>query len=158
MNGDSLEAALSGAECVISALGTKLSRKPTTLLSHGTRNLVSAMRHQGVGRVICVTGIGAGDSKGHGGWLYDRIIQPLLLNEIYKDKTRQEQVVRDSGLDWVIVRPAQLTNGPATGSYRVQTEMINFTSTKISRADVAEFLLAQVSQNTYLGKAPVITY
>src|SRR5436305_1164889 len=82
--------AVAGHDVVISSLGSKLSRKPTTLLSDGTRNVVGAMKAAGVPRLICITGIGAGDSRGHGGFLYDRLILPLLLAEIYEDKTRQE--------------------------------------------------------------------
>ena len=118
MDISSLKSALNGQQAVISAFGTKLIRKPTTLLSDATRNLVEAMNDGGVKRLICVTGIGAGDSKGHGGFLYDNILEPFLLHEIYEDKTRQEEVIRKSSLDWVIARPAILTNGPATGNYR----------------------------------------
>src|SRR5664279_3132759 len=75
----SMAAAVAGQDAVISSLGTKLSRKPTTLLSEGTRNLVAAMNEAAVRRLVCITGMGAGDSKGHGGFFYDRIILPLLL-------------------------------------------------------------------------------
>jgi uncharacterized protein YbjT (DUF2867 family) len=92
----SLADAMRGQGGVISSLGSKISFKPMTLLSDGTRNLVDAMRAAGVRRLVCITGIGAGDSKGHGGFVYDRIIQPFILNEVYKDKTRQETVVRNS--------------------------------------------------------------
>lgn len=153
----SVDAAVADQEVVISVLGTPLSRKPTTLLSDGTRNVVEAMKRKGVNRLLCVTGIGAGDSRGHGGWLYDHVVQPFLLREIYRDKTRQESIVRESGLQWVIVRPAQLTDGPATDHYRVLTELDGVAARRISRADTAEFLLQQVASNQYLGKAPVIT-
>jgi putative NADH-flavin reductase len=118
---DSLQAALSGQQAVISSLGSKLSRKPTTLLSEGSKNIIKAMQAHNVRRLICITGNGAGDSKEHGGFVYDRIILPLLLREIYNDKDRQEAVIRNSNLDWIIVRPAQLTNGVATGNYQVFT-------------------------------------
>ena len=154
---ESLDAAVDGQDCVISALGSKLSLRRVTLLSDGTRNLVAAMQRHKVPRLLCVTGIGAGDSQGHGGWVYDHLIQPLLLWEVYRDKTRQEQVVRTSGLAWVIVRPAMLTDGPATGKYRAVTQMAGLTASKISRADVAAFLLRQVASDEFVGKAPVIT-
>jgi putative NADH-flavin reductase len=120
---------------------------------------VDAMRGAGVRRLICITGIGAGDSKGHGGFVYDRIIQPLLLNEVYKDKTRQETVVRESGLDWTIVRPAQLTNGQArgAGAYRVLSDMTGVTATKIARKDVAAFTVDLVTGQKHLHQAVLIT-
>ena len=118
---DSLVAALDGVSVVVSVLGTPLILRPVTLLSEGTRHLVDAMQRQGVSRLLCITGMGAGDSRGHGGFVYDWLILPTLLRQIYADKDRQERVVTDSGLDWTIVRPARLTHGPRTGQYRVIT-------------------------------------
>lgn len=149
---------VTGQDAVLCALGSKLSRKPTTLLSGGTKNLVGAMTSAGVRRLMCITGIGAGDSKGHGGFLYDHIIQPLLLSEIYKDKTRQEEVIRRSGLDWTIVRPAMLTNGPATGKFREIIDISGVTAKKISRSDVAAYVLRAVAAPQTVGTTVLITY
>jgi putative NADH-flavin reductase len=157
MDMDSLKSAVSGQQAVVSSLGTKLSRKPTTLLSDGTRNLVAAMRAAAVRRLVCITGIGAGDSRGHGGFLYDRIIQPLLLNEIYKDKTRQEAVVRESGLDWTLVRPAALTNSARTGRVKAYTNLDGITVGKISRADVAAFILSELENEKSVRSTFTIT-
>ena len=63
-------------------------------------------------RLIAVTGLGAGDSRGHGGFIYDAVVFPLLLKRVYDDKDVQERIVRSSGLDWTIVRPGLLTNRP----------------------------------------------
>src|ERR1017187_4190056 len=104
MDAASMVAAVAGQDAVISSLGAKLSRKPTTLFSEGTRNLVAAMNKAGVKRLVCITVIGAGDSRMHGGFLYDRLILPLLLKEIYNDKDRQEALICESKLDWTIVR------------------------------------------------------
>lgn len=159
LNGESLATALRGVDAVVSALGTPLQRKPVTLLSQGTRNMVQAMAQTGVSRLLCITGMGAGDSRGHGGFLYDRIILPLLLREIYLDKDRQEQVVRESGLAWTLIRPAFLTNGPLTGHYRclmqfVQGERMG----KIARADVAHFVVQELVQGKYCGQVANLTY
>lgn len=157
LNPDSLQAAMSDQQGVISSLGSKLSFKPMTLLSDGTKNLIQAMEQQGVRRFVCITGMGAGDSKGHGGFVYDKLILPLVLKEVYKDKDRQEAAIRDSNLDWIIVRPAQLTNGTATGNYRVFTDLNNVTGGKISRADTADFVLKQLSNDLYLHQTPLIS-
>jgi putative NADH-flavin reductase len=148
-----------GTDAIVCALGLSLaaSRKPTVLYSRGTENILDVMHEKGMKRLIAVTGIGAGDSRGHGGFFYDRIFQPLFLNEGYKDKTRQEELIRATKLDWVIVRPGMLTDGPETGVYRV----INggeYVAGKISRADVARFILQQLEQETYLRKAVVLSY
>lgn len=154
----SLKAAMTGIDVVISAYGLSLTRKPTTLLSEGTSNMVQAMRESQVSRFICVTGIGAGDSKGHGGFLFDRILQPLLLNEMYIDKTRQEEVIRESKLDWTIVRPAVLSNGDLTSSYRAATDLTGFSAKKISRKDAADFIINEITKYEFSKNAVSISY
>ncbi len=153
---NSLDAAVDGQQAVVSSLGLKLSTKPTTVLSEGTKNVIRSMEKHGVRRLVCITGVGAGDSKGHGGFFYDKIIFPLLLKNMYADKDRQEEEVRKSNLDWVIVRPGFLTDGPAKGNYRVITNLAGVTVGKISRADVAAFVLRQLTDDSYLRKTPLI--
>lgn len=162
LNPGSLQQALSEQEAVISSLGSGPTGpfKEMTLLSEGTRNVISAMQGQGVNRLVCITGIGAGESKGHGPWWYDWLVQPLLLRGVYVDKTRQEAVVRQSGLDWTLVRPGALTSGPAKGraAVRVFTDLNGVHAGFISRADVAAFCLRELTDGEYQGQAPVITY
>ena len=155
----SVEQAMAGQEAVICSLGLSLSasRKPTTVYSDGTRNLIAAMNKQGVHRLICITGVGSGDSRGHGGFFYDNIFLPLLLNEGYADKTRQEEIIKQSTLDWVIVRPGVLSNGQAKGHYRVMLDG-KYRIKGIARADVATFILEQLTSDTYLKKTPGISY
>jgi len=118
------------------------------------------MKARGVSRLICITGIGAGDSKGHGPWYYNWLIQPLMLRGVYEDKTRQEAVVRNSGLVWTLVRPSLLTNGAARGegAVRVLTDLAGVHASNISRADVAGFCLRELADGRYQRQAPVITY
>jgi hypothetical protein len=97
-----------------------------------------------VKRLIVVTGLGAGDSRGHGGLIYDAIVFPLLLKRVYDDKDVQEWIVRSSGLDWTIVRPGLLTDRPATGHYRV------LTASKDWRFDV---LVARMSRTSLSAKS-----
>ena len=152
----SVGAAVAGQDAVLSALGTR-SARPTTLFSESTNNLISAMDKHGVRRLVCITGIGAGESKGHVGFLYDRIMLPFVVKNIYEDKTRQEEAIKQSDLDWVIVRPARLTDEPAKGEYSVYLGG-SYTAKTISRADVAAFMLAQLTDDTYVRKTPVISY
>ena len=161
--GDILEAAqvreaLMGQEAVCLTIGVGVTLKPVTVFSRGTQNVLAAMEEHGVRRLICITGIGAGDSKGHGGFFYDRLINPLLLRTIYQDKDRQEALIRASGTEWTIVRPGFLTNGPLTGRYRVLTDLRGLTAGKISRADVAHFMLTELATDRYLGQTPLLTY
>ena len=158
---DSLQRALAGQEAVVCSLGTGATGpfKATTVLSGGTSHLIAAMRAQGVGRLVCITGLGAGDSKGHGPWWYNWLVQPLVLRGVYQDKTRQEAVVRGSGLDWTLVRPAMLTNAPAAGLEKIHayTDLAELHARAISRADVAAWCLRELTGREYRGQAPVIT-
>jgi hypothetical protein len=81
------------------------------------------MVRSGVHRLICISALGVGDSRGHGGFVFDRLFQPLLLRHAYKDKGRQEAAIRASSLHWVLVRPAMLTNDPARGSVRAFVDL-----------------------------------
>jgi putative NADH-flavin reductase len=109
-----------------------------------------------VKRLIAVTGLGAGDSRGHGNLLYDAIAFPLLLKRVYDDKDVQEWIIRSSGLDWTIVRPGLLANGPATGNYRVLTAPKDWRFGVVSRADVADFLVRQIDDRTLIGATPLL--
>jgi putative NADH-flavin reductase len=155
---NSLDLAVAGQDAVLSSLGTKSVFETVTIFSEGTTNLLKAMTKHDVRRLVCITGIGAGDSRGHGGFFYDRIILPIVLKRIYDDKDRQETLIRNSDRDWIIVRPGFLTNGPPTGSYRVLIDLTGVSVGRISRADVAAFMLAQLNSDRYLRQTPVVTY
>lgn len=154
-----LRRALDGRDAVISALGTPASPfKEVTFLSTATRALITAMKAEHVSRLVAITGIGAGDSIGHGGFLFDNVIFPLLLRKVYADKNRQEAVIREAGLDWTIVRPSILNNKPARGTTEALTDLSNYHGGGIAREDVAKFVLDQVTADTWLRKAPLITW
>ncbi len=156
---NALRDALRGQDAVVSALGTPASPfREVKLLSTATRALVTAMKAEQVARLVCITGMGAGDSAGHGGFLFDRLIFPLLLKNVYADKDRQEAVVRDSGLDWVLVRPSVLNDKPGRGAIRAITDLSDFHGGSISRQDVATFVLDQLQGNNWLHRSPLITW
>ena len=126
MAGDALEMAtvkraVTGVDVVTQSLGVsarpEVIFKLTRFFSDATRILVTAMEEAQVKRLICVTGFGAGDSRSRGGFVYN-VAFHLLLGRVYDDKDVQERIVRTSKLDWVIVRPVILTNGPKTNAYR----------------------------------------
>ncbi len=151
--------ALKGQDGVVSALGTPASPfREVTLLSTTTRALVNAMKAEHVSRLVCVTGIGAGDSAGHGGFLFDNVIFPLLLKKVYADKNRQEAIVRNSGLDWVLVRPSVLNDKNGRGTIRTLTDLSDFHGGTISREDVARFVLDQLRGDAWLHRSPLITW
>src|SRR4029077_12728546 len=135
--------------------GADLQRN-APVFGHHSHPLVNAMEARSVKRLICVTGLGAVDSRGHGGLLYDAVLW-LILGRIYADKDAQERIIRRSRLDWTIVRPTVLTNGPRTGAYRVLVDARDWRSGSISRADVADFLVRQINDSSLVRKTPVLT-
>jgi len=157
----SVERAVKGQDAVLSALGAKAIRRNTTI-SDGTRNIIKAMEKYEVKRFVFVSSISIGDSKPQQrqfGLLYRIIVFPLLLRNMFQDKEIQERYIRQSTLDWVIVRPAVLTNGPRTGAYRSEFSATDTSiKTKISRADVADFMLKQLKDDTYVHKTPSLSY
>jgi putative NADH-flavin reductase len=161
LNADDVRAALDGVDAVVVALGVPADRRmltgPITLFSESARVLVPAMADLGVRRLICVTGFGAGDSRA--------AIHPLqflpfqvILGKAYADKSAQERIVKESGLDWTLVRPGVLTNGRATGRYTIRKKPDEWRNGVISRADVAGFIVKALREPGWIGEAPVLTY
>jgi uncharacterized protein YbjT (DUF2867 family) len=150
--------ALDGCDAVVSSLGAGMGFRDVDLLTVATRGLVAAMTRTDVRRLICISALGVGDSRGHGGFIFDRLFKPLLLGPAYKDKDRQEAAIRASSLDWVVVRPGMLTNGPPRGRVRTTTDLAGVNGGKIARADVAQFVVEQLTSNTWLRRTPVILW
>ena len=150
----SVEAAVRGKGAVVVALGHKRWFGPSRILSDGTANILHAMEAHGVRRLVCETALGIGDSAGRLGLLYTLFVIPVILPFYFWDKTRQERLVASSKLDWVLVRPAALTNRARRGSVRHGAGVGSFVfSRSIPRADVAEFMLDQLVDDANLGTA-----
>ncbi len=150
----SVEAAVRGQDAVVSALGHKQFFRPTRTLSEGTRNVLRAMETHGVRRFVCETSLGIGASAGRMGLYYTFFVIPVILPFYFWDKTRQERLIAASNVDWVVVRPGALTDGAKRGGYRHGHIVGSLLWTvRISRADVADFMLNQMSDNAYLRTA-----
>jgi putative NADH-flavin reductase len=158
LNATAVQEAARGQDAVIYSLGRASHRSPTTMFSESTAILLQAMKAHGVRRLIAITGIGCGETKGHGGFLYDRLIFPFITRETYRDKDRQESMIRESGLDWTIVRPASFTDGQRRGNLRAETKLDGVTIKSISRADTAAFVLEQLSTDRFLRQSPLVGY
>ena len=152
-----VEAAVVGVDVVIQTLGVGLGElfRPIHLFSDATRILITAMKKQSIKRLICVTGFGAGDSRASISCL-QRLPFQVVFGRAYEDKTLQEQLIKESELDWTIVRPGVLTNGPQTGHYQILPEALQWRNGVISRANVADFLVKQIEDRASIGKAPVL--
>jgi putative NADH-flavin reductase len=159
MDPASLDAAMPGCEAVVCALGHKRWLGPSKILSEGTRNIVRAMEKHGVKRLVVETALGVNGSSGRLGLYYTLFTIPFILPFYWYDKGRQERVVIESSLDWVIVRPGQLTNGRKRGTYQHGSNVGSFIwSVSISRADTADFMLNQLGETPYLRQAPGVCY
>jgi putative NADH-flavin reductase len=155
----SVDAAVRGQDAVLCALGHKRWLGPTRILSTGTANIVKAMTAHGVKRFICETSLGVGDSFGRMGLYYTLFVIPFILPFYYWDKGRQEAVIRASTLEWTIVRPGALNNGRQKGVYRCSTHVGSYLWTvRISRADVAAFMLDQLTDDTFLRASPGVSW
>lgn len=152
---DAVRALVASHDAVCSCLGIR-TRARVTLFSDSTSYILE--QESDGPRILAVTGVGAGDSRGHGGFLYDKIFFPLLLREVYEDKNRQEQLLRSSTASWTIIRPGALTNGPRTGKYRVLQDLTGVTVGRISRADVADFMVSELRQPTYERRTVNLSY
>ncbi|MFK7974708.1 MAG: NAD(P)-dependent oxidoreductase [Halioglobus sp.] len=144
--------ALNNNQAVVFTIGIKPTRDTVSVFSQGTQNVLSAMASDNSQRLIMVTGIGAGESRGHGGFFYDRLLQPLLLKTMYEDKDRSEALIYASEVPWTIVRPGFLVDTDSEAKYRVIESMNGVVSGDIARADVAHYLLWALESGAHTGK------
>ncbi|MEW6126599.1 MAG: SDR family oxidoreductase [Acidobacteriota bacterium] len=154
---EAVKRAVKNCDAVLSALGAPAKVKDN-VRSIGTRNIIRAMEETGVQRFICMTTLGIGDSREILPFYFKYLIVPLILKEAFADSERQENLIMQSRLNWTIVRPANLTDGARTGTYQHGFAATAKTKLKISRADVADFMLKQLNDDNYLRKTPGISY
>jgi uncharacterized protein YbjT (DUF2867 family) len=152
-----VERAVRGQQAVLCAIGAGPER--TSLREDGTRNIVSAMENEGVPRLVCLSSLGVGDSRANLPFFTKHIVVGIFLRHAFADHERQEHVVMQSPLAWTIARPPHLKEGPRTGEYQH-----GFPPTHrdirgwISRADVADFMLKQLADDSYLRQTPGLSY
>jgi putative NADH-flavin reductase len=154
----SVKEAVAGQDVVLCALGMPLRNKDG-LRARGTRHIIEAMKSSNVKRLVCLSGLGAGESLDMLPFHYRYLILPLILRHVFNDHENQEAVVKQSDLDWVLARPGNFTKGAHTGIYKHGfLEIDNSIKIKISPADVADFMLGQVASDAYLHQAPALSY
>ena len=159
-NPSQVEEAIAGQDVVISVLGVRPG-VTIPVCSEGTEHIIEAMQKQGVKRFICQSAFAVAALDGE--WREIPWMVPILpffpkVKAMFEDKVIQEREIQQSNLDWIIVRPATLTDGPRRGEYKVGEPLSMGPRAKISRADVADFLLEQVSNDTYVHQVPRLKY
>jgi putative NADH-flavin reductase len=156
-SGALLAETMAGHDVVISALGRGQSLNSEDLIGRSVPAILSAMQASGVRRLIFTSAIGVGDAI-QDAPLFSKLMVRLLLQDVYADKLVGEQYIRSSETDWTIVQPAQLTDGPLTGRYRTGERLQHRGMPKVSRADVAHFLLSLVDDGPSIGRIIRIGY
>jgi putative NADH-flavin reductase len=144
-----------GADAVLSCLGQGTLLRNTRVCSVGTRLIADVMKEQGVRRLVVESAFGAGESLVLAS-LVERLLFATLLWAPYEDKNLMEPEIKASGLDWTIMRPTMLTNGPRTGRY-VVTVGKRPEAARVSRADVAAAMLRTVEERLWVGESPTVT-
>jgi uncharacterized protein YbjT (DUF2867 family) len=152
---ESVEAAVRGHEAVIitaCSSSVRAFKEKPTYFSLGTGYAIEAMKAHAVRRLVVLSAWGTGESRGLANFFVQKLVFSFVLKAPFEDHERQETLVRESGLDWVIARPTRLTNGPARKRYLKKTGLdpVPFS---ISRADVADFLVTAVEVDTWIHQA-----
>jgi len=158
LNEEDLTHTFKGKDAVLSALGHKRFFIKTSILSSGTANMLQAMQITSIDRFICITSMGINENKYKLGLYYTLFVIPVILFFYFKDKSKQEELITKSNLNWTIVRPGQLTNGKLRNRYKHGSSLGSYFFTKmISRASVANFMLQQLKSTSYSRKAVCVT-
>lgn len=152
-----LERAVEGQEAVVSALGRRASFKSEQLILRSMQALAPAMQQRDVRRLILVSAFGVGESRRDAPFVM-RAMYRLMLSDIFADKKAAEDYLRATRLEWTFVYPTVLTDGPRTGQYRVGERLELKGIPKISRADVADFIVGELARNAYVRKTAVLAY
>ena len=150
-----MDLAMLGQDAVIDTIGGKLSFKTTTLEASAAATVIASMQQSGVRRLLVISVIGAGESIANTNW-YERLFLSTLLHSEMKDKAAMEAIVGASGLQWTIVRLPFLTDDPPTGNIHVFSAETGEIAHKLTRKDLAAFMLSQISSEQYLQKTVAV--
>ncbi|WP_207425125.1 NAD(P)-dependent oxidoreductase [Pedobacter sp. SYSU D00535] len=152
---DAVSAAIEGQDVVLCALGAGRRGK---VRARGTEHIIKAMERHGVKRLICQTTLGCGESWGNLNFFWKRIMFGWFIKEAFQDHELQEKHIKQSNLEWTIIRPAAFTNAFKRDYKHGFSTLEPSLSLKIGRADVADFMLQQIQQTEYLRKTPALSY
>lgn len=147
---EAVRRALAGQDAVIDTIGGRTPYKHTDLETSAARNILDGMKSAGAKRLIVISAMGVGDSVEQAPFWYEYLLLTTFLRGSTKDKTNMEAVVGASGVDFVIARPPMLSDDPETGSVRVVADGAK--AHKITRGDLAQFLVDQLQTDEHIGK------
>ena len=157
LNGEDVGSAVAGHDAVLFTVGA--GPKRTTIREQGTRTVIDAMNDADVKRLVCLSSFGVGESRADLSFFTRYVVVGMYLRHAFADHERQEAVVKNSELDWTLVRPPHLKEGAHTGHYRHGLDLAyGDIEGWISRADLADFMLTQLEDERYSRKAPRVSY
>ena len=151
---DAVRRAVAGQDAVIDTIGGNTPWKDSGLETSTAKATIAGMKAEGVRRLLVISALGVGDSAGQASFIYGKLLMPTMLRGAVKDKGHMEEEVDASGLDFVIARPALLSDEPENGAMKVVPEPEKAKHTR--RGDLAQFLINQLTSDTYLGQAVVV--
>ncbi len=152
---DAVESAIRGRDAILSAVGHTDPKKVNGLYSVSAKNFTQAAERAGVERLISMSTM-IGDSTPRTGFLFRRIILPLVLKDVWSDHEAAEAVYRASALDWTTIRAGRLTDGPKTGKYRAGLGLRGNVFSSVSRSDVADFMIRELGARQFVRQCPDI--
>jgi putative NADH-flavin reductase len=154
LNSAQVDEAVKGSDAVLSTLGPK--GKPTVMAAESTKNIVSAMEKHGVKRFVVISVAGISVPQDNRGFNLIAALIKLLLKDVFVDRENQLKVLESSQVDWVAVRVSRLTDNAGTGSVKAFFGNPS-PSMKVTRADLADFMLKQLTESQWLKQAPIIS-
>jgi len=159
LDGGAVSDAVDGQEAVLVALAGGGAKAVEQVNAQGTLNVIRSMQRYGARRLVVLSAGGTQPGRDPNlPWFFERIVKPLFLKNVLADLRRMEISVRQSELDWTLVRAAQLVDGPARGAYRAEPGYSLPGGTKIARADVAAFMLDELERRDNIAHALAIAY
>ncbi len=160
-NAQDVENAVAAATGVLVTLGASPDMQADIVMEEGARNIINAMKKHGVKRIIVQSSYAMSGSEEGVAFMKEMGMgdeQIAMVRPVLDDKAKQEDAIRDSGLEYTIVRPLMLNNEPKTGKYRVGENLVIKVGDAISRADVADFMLKDLTENKFIGKTVTLAY
>jgi putative NADH-flavin reductase len=155
---DSVQIAVKECDIVVSALGN-MKLMANTIISDGVSNIIKAMKQYGKSRLLFMSSLGVGDSKGQLGLIYNLIYLPTFLRNVFKDKERQEKLIHESGLEWTVIRPAHFLPFPLPMQYRICVAPKRPRLLPImSRYHVADFIAKECKEQRYVQQNVSLSY
>jgi putative NADH-flavin reductase len=155
-SGEALAKHMQGHDVVMSALGIGKRLKSDNLISRATAAIIPAMKSSGVKRLIFLSAFGVEPTYRQANWIQKLVFKTFLRN-LYADKETANELIRNSGLQWTLIAPVLLTNGPRSGNYQSAEKLEMKGMPKISRADVAEFMLKEARDNRWLEREVILS-